>query len=300
MTTGTTKHAMLPFIVASGAIALLSAMDAVMKGLTLSIGAYNTLLWRAFISLGLSGALFLVHRSAWPDRATLRVHVHRGAVMTVMSLFFFWGIGRVPLAEAIALCFVAPLIALYLAAVLLGERVGGNAIAGSVVAFAGVLVIVVARARDPGESGSLAGAAAVLVSAGLYAYNIILMRRQALIAKPVEIVFFQSMAIAALLVLAAPALAVVPSARELPALALSSLLSLGGALLFAWAYARGEAQHLAPTEYTGLIWAALFGWLVFGERVTAATLAGGALIVAGCLVAARTSRNAPPAMEAVL
>ena len=44
---------------------------------------------------------------------------------------------------------------------------------------------------------------------------------------------------------------------------------------------------LGPVEYTAFIWAALFGWLVFAEAVTLATLAGTALIVAGCLVAAR-------------
>ncbi len=195
------------------------------------------------------------------------------------------------------MCFVAPLIALYLAAVLLGERVGARAIAGSAVAFAGVLVMVVARARISGDVASLAGAVAILASAGLYAYNIILMRQQALAARPVEIAFFQSVVVAALLLLAAPVLAVVPGAVHLPALLASSLLSLGGALLFAWAYARGEAQALAPTEYTGIVWAALFGWIAFGEAVTASTLIGGALIVAGCVHAVRTPA---PRMEAAL
>ncbi len=61
---------------------------------------------------------------------------------------------------------------------------------------------------------------------------------------------------------------------------------------FAWAYARAEAQHLIPVEYTAFIWAAIIGWLAFGERLTLTTLAGAALIVAGCLLALRAS---PPA-----
>ncbi len=292
------SQAALPFAVASGAIVLLSAMDAFMKGLTLSIGAYNALLWRSFISVTLGGVLFLAHRSPRPTRRALVLHVRRGAITTAMALLFFWGIGRVPLAEAIALCFVAPLIALYLAAVLLGERVGARAIAGSAVAFAGVLVMVVARARISGDVASLAGAVAILASAGLYAYNIILMRQQALAARPVEIAFFQSVVVAALLLLAAPVLAIVPGAVHLPALLASSLLSLGGALLFAWAYARGEAQALAPTEYTGIVWAALFGWIAFGEAVTLSTMIGGMLIVAGCVHAVRTRPD--PIMEATL
>ena len=58
-------------------------------------------------------------------------------------------------------------------------------------------------------------------------------------------------------------------------------------LLLAWAYARAEAQRLAPVEYTALIWGALWGWLIFDEAVGPATLVGGVLIVAGCWVAAQ-------------
>lgn len=290
----------VPFAVASLAILLLSAMDAVMKGLTLSIGAYNTMLWRSAISLGIAGAIFAATRAPWPDAPTLRMHAWRSAVVTVMALLFFWGIGRIPLAEAIALTFIAPLIALYLAAALLGERVGPNAILGSAVAFLGVILIVATRARMPSEGASLEGAAAILLSALLYAYNIILMRQQALMAGPIEITFFQSAVITALLLPAAPFLGIVPGSASLPALGLSSALSLGGALLFAWAYARGEAQQLAPSEYGGLVWAALFGWIAFGEVVTATTVIGGVAIVAGCLIAARTRPPLAKPMEAAL
>lgn len=58
---------------------------------------------------------------------------------------------------------------------------------------------------------------------------------------------------------------------------------------FAWAYARAEAQNLIPVEYTAFIWAAVIGWLAFGERLTLPTLAGAGLIVAGCLIALRSA-----------
>ena len=50
------------------------------------------------------------------------LHLWRGLVVSVMAFLFFWGLARVPLAEAIGLSFIAPLIALYLAAVLLKEK----------------------------------------------------------------------------------------------------------------------------------------------------------------------------------
>src|SRR5690606_6538937 len=111
---------------------------------------------------------------------------------SLMAFLFFWGLVYVPLAEAIALSFIAPLIALYLAAVLLNEKVGRTAVFASLMGFAGALVIVGGHwSGDYGDEVGR-GIAAILLSAVLYAYNLILQRRQALLAGPVEIVFFQN------------------------------------------------------------------------------------------------------------
>ena len=58
-----------------------------------------------------------------------------------------------------------------------------------------------------------------------------------------------------------------------------------------WAYARAPASTLLPVEYTAFAWAALLGWLVFGEEVTLTTLLGTGMIVTGCLVAAWQSQG---------
>ncbi len=68
----------------------------------------------------MSGAGYAFSWKRWPQPQVLRIHVERGVLTSFMGLLFFWGIGHVPLAQAIALAFIAPLIALYLAAVLLG------------------------------------------------------------------------------------------------------------------------------------------------------------------------------------
>ena len=292
----------LPIAVATLGIATFSGMDAVMKGLALAIGAYNAVFWRMLIGLALSGIVYAIARPSRPSRAAMRIHVVRGTVSSVMALTFFWGIARMPLAEAVALTFIAPLIALYLAALLLGEPVGPRTVIASLVGFAGVVVIIGSRASSPGDR-DLWGAASILVSAMLYAYNIILMRQQALKAAPLEIAFFQNLIVAACLALAAPFVAVVPGAVHLPAMILAALLAFASLLLLAWAYARAEAQHLAPVEYTALVWAALFGFLVFAEQVGAATIVGAGLIVAGCVLAARGARGSAsgaPAAEAAL
>lgn len=277
----------VPIIAAALAIALFVGMDASMKQVTLVIGVYNAMFWRALVGAGASGAIWAGTRGAWPARDVMRVHGLRGFVTTFMALAWFWGIARLPLAEAIALSFIAPLIALFLAAALLGERIGRAAIGGSLLGLVGVAIIVVTRARAPFSADGLAGAGAILVSAVLYAYNIVLMRRQALVARPAEVAFFQNLVVAGLLGLAAPFLAFPPPASQWSGIGLSAALSLGSALLLAWAYRRAEAQALAPVEYTAIVWGALLGAIVFGEGVGAATWVGAGLIVAGCLIAAR-------------
>jgi S-adenosylmethionine uptake transporter len=288
----------IAFLVGTLGIALFSLMDAVMKGLVLAIGTYATMLWRSFTSVGLSGAMYLPAREGWPERGVLQLHVARGLLSTVMGLLFFWGIGRVPLALAFALAFIEPLIALYLASIWLHEKVGPRTVGASLVAFAGVLVIFFGQARADLGTEALLGSAAILLSAVCYAVNIILMRRQSLAAGPLEIAFFQSVTVVSALLLALPLVGTaLPGASLWPWLILAAALSTFSGLLLSWAYARAEASYLAATEYTAFLWAALFGWLFFAEPLSPYTLAGAALIVAGCLLAARKARDADPHLE---
>jgi S-adenosylmethionine uptake transporter len=273
-------------------------MDAVMKHLELVIGIFAVSVWRAATNLGVSCVLYLPRRAEWPTPKVMRVHVARGIIVTVMAFLFFWGIGRVPLAQSIALTFIAPLLALLLAAAFLGERVGRGSVFGSLAAFAGVVVIVLGQARAAVGADVLLGIAAIIGSALCYAVNIVLMRHQALSAKPLEINFFQSVTVMALWLLAIP-LVGVPAwpGSQWGWVAVASVLSTAGTLLFAWGYARGEASYLSVTEYSAFLWASALGWLVFHERVSLFTLAGAVLIVGGCLVAARRKVTEPPEID---
>lgn len=282
----TTRPA-IAFSVAAIGIGFFSLMDAAMKDLSIALGAYNAVMWRNMAGAVLAGALFVVQRQAWPTPAVLRVHAWRSAVVAVMAICFFWAIARLPLAEAIGLSFIAPVIALFLAAILLDEKIGREAIIASVAGLAGVAVILFGRFSGAYSQDALWGVIAVLFSAVVFAYNLILARQQAQIAGPTEIAFFQSLLTAAILSFAAPwLLEPLPSAK-LPMLMGAALLAIISILLLSWAYARAEAQILIPVEYTGFVWAALFGWMFFAEPVTIWTVVGTAFIVAGSLVAAR-------------
>jgi S-adenosylmethionine uptake transporter len=216
----------------------------------------------------------------------------------VMAFLFFWGIGRVPLAQAIALTFIAPLLALLLASLFLHERIGSRSILGSAIAFGGVVVIVFGQASAKLGPGVLLGTAAIICSALSYAVNIVLMRQQALAAGPFEINFFQSAVVMTLWLVVLPFAGVPdwPGAQWLW-IGIAAVLSTCGTLLFAWGYARGEASYLAVTEYSAFLWASVLGWLVFREAVSLYTLAGAVLIVSGCLIAARRKVAAPPEID---
>jgi len=241
----------------------------------------------------LSGMFFFWRRSPWPPRATLRLHLWRGLVTAIMAFLFFWGLAYVPIAEAIALSFIAPLIALYLAAVILHEKIGSIAVFASVVGFSGALVIVGGKLGGDYDEKVWQGIAAILLSAVLYAYNLILQRQQAIIAKPFEIAFFQNTTVASLYLLFAPFWAELPPVSQVPQLLSAALLGFVSLLTLSWAYARAEARILIPVEYTAFIWAAILGWLVFQETVTVTTLVGTALIVIGCLIATRQAPSSP-------
>jgi S-adenosylmethionine uptake transporter len=266
-------------------------MDAMMKGLSIELGVYNAMLWRTSIALLMASALFVLARKSWPAMSAIRVHVWRGVVTSVMAFLFFWGLIYIPLAEAIALSFIAPLIALYLAAVLLKETIGSKAIWASAIGLMGAAVIVAGKLGGDYDDSVGKGIAAILVSALLYAYNLILQRQQALIADPIEIAFFQNATVVLIYCCLAPLLAVVPAMSMVPELVATAFLGIISTLMLSWAYARAEAKVLIPVEYTAFVWAAILGWLLFAEQLSWQTLLGTGLIVMACLVASKQNNG---------
>jgi len=281
------------FAVAALAIAVFSCMDAVIKALSLGIGPYNAMLWRSVAGTAISGALFAGRGSAWPTAAMLAVHVKRSVAAGCSVLLFFWGLVRIPMAEGVALTFLAPVFAILLAVPILGERARPRALAACALAFAGVLVIVAGKRGEAAGSEALHGAIACVVASVFYAYNLVQLRRSAQGAGPVEITFFTNLVMLCLFGLAAPWAGELPVIAHWWQIVLGAVLGILSSLLLSWAYSHAETQAIVPVEYTAFIWAALLGWLVFGERLVPLTVAGAAMIIGACLIAVR-SRAIPP------
>ena len=299
MSTPTSQMTRLaPVAVAAAGVGFLSLMDAFMKDAALAAGAYSVTVLRSLIGAAIIAPVWLFQRSGWPDTATLKLHLERGIISALMALSFFYAITKMPLAEAIAISFIAPIVALYFASLLLGESIRREAIIASVMGFAGTLVIVGGQmgiGRDQPRAVSddfVFGLCAMVFSALLYAYNFIVIRKQSQLAGPVEVATFHSGVGGLVLLVAAPFFWSTPQADALISVTAASALTVAGAMAMAWAYARAEPQSLVPIEYTGFLWASLFGWLFFREAVSVPTLIGAALIVAGCWIATRRSAEA--------
>jgi S-adenosylmethionine uptake transporter len=298
MTQPRSSSTLAPFAVACAGVMLFACMDAIMKGLSIALGPYNALLWRTLAGVMVITPLFLLKVGRMPDRRTMILHVSRSIAGAISVLLFFWGLVRVPLAQGIALSFISPLIALGLAAIFLKERIGRRAIGGSLAAFAGVLVILAGQSGAQGKAGTLEGAIAILIASILWAISLVIGRRQSMAASPVEVAFAFNLIAALFYGSASPWFGTVPPLPHWPTILLASIVGTGAIMLLAWAYARAEAQQLIVVEYTAFVWAALLGWWVFGEAVQPTTLAGAAMIVAGCLWAARRQPGRPhPTIE---
>lgn len=283
------KHApWLAVALCLSGVAMFALMDVLMKGAAMALGAYAALLWRNLLATVISGVGMIVTRNRWPPPDVMRLHILRALLIAPMAWMFFWALTKLPLAEAIGLSFIAPIVALALVPALLGERVSRHAVWAAIMGMIGVIVIVSGRLSGVYSVDALWGAAAILASAVLFALNLLMQRRQAQVAGAVEVAFFQNALVLALLLPFALWLMPQPGMSDSWPHALgAAALTVCSQIVLSVAYARAPASKLIPLEYSAFLWAALFGWLIFAEVPTVPVMAGVALIVVACLIAAR-------------
>ncbi len=272
-----------PYVLYLVGIGLFCGMDATMKMLVGTMPAVSATWWRYLLATLFTLPMWLRAGRPRLTREMLPLHAVRAAFVSVSAVLFFWGIGRLPLAQAVTIGFSAPLMIPPLAALLLRERLEPRSIGAGLLGFAGVLVASGIGSEQPVD---LPGILAVALSAATYAVTVVIMRLRAARDGP-SLVSLLGAALPALFL--APVAAVLAPGQMLPAgeawwLAIGAgLLGAIALQLLAKAYALEQAQRLAPFEYTAVGWAALFGWLIFAEPIPWRTLAGAAIIAVSCL-----------------
>lgn len=284
------QSALFPVFLAVLGVLLFSLLDAVMKAQALAMGTYSAMFWRMAFGVLFALMLYSPARVAPISGQVLKMHILRAVITTLMTYLFFFSLTRIPLAQAIGLSFIAPIITLFLAVPLLGERIHSNAKIAAGLGFLGVAVVVGGELLSLNADSDLLGLSAVLSFAVLYAFYLILQRKHSLMARPMEIVFYQNIMVFVILLIGAPFFVSLPdNAMQWVGAALAAAFAMGSLALMSMAYSRAEAQKLISIEYTAFIWAALLGWWLFAEGLTLQTLLGTGFIIVGCLANLRRS-----------
>ncbi len=289
------------------AIAILTLMDAGIKHLSATYGTPQILLMRYVSGTLVAGlivaALIVLRRMTTPSRGSIKRALQRSFLIIAVAGCFFYSLSVIPLAEATAIAFTAPIYLALLGWVVLKEPVAKQTWLAIVVGLVGVVVIS-SGAFQEGQafSGALSGYITAAMASVFYAGALVLTRLHAA-SDPVPTMIMLQSGFSALLalpfvLLTAAGLAIdgrayVAFDNEALLFALGiGVLGTIGHFFMAWGFKHAEAAKLGPMEYTSLLWAAIYGLVLFGEVPGWRLYVGCGFIVAGTWLVMRAEKKA--------
>lgn len=285
-----TRTTALALAAAALAAAFFIGMDSTAKLLGERFGAPQITFLRFAMGALYAVPLWLWKRTPLPRGRQWRWHLLRSGLLLAALLTWFEALRHLPLVQAVGVGYTAPLFIALLAMWLLRERPSRWIWAALAMGVAGVAVALwpeLSSSHAPGSADRLLGMVAAGISAITYAGVVVVARHQAQHDALWTILLVQNLLPA--LVMALPMLWLWQPMllTDIPLLLLMGGLATAGLLCITWAFSHIEASRAAPVEYTGLVWAALLGFLVFGEVPTVWSLSSAGLIMLGCLLLVR-------------
>lgn len=215
-------------------------------------------------------------------------HLGRAVVGVSAMSMLFWSFALLPLADATAINYTAPLFLTALSVPLLGEKVGVYRWGAVLAGFAGMLVML-----RPGDGVLEFGALVALAAAFLQALAMVAVSQLSRSESSTTIVFYFTAITTVLAALPLPWFWVAPqNAVDWGLLIGIGLIGGCAQLCLTRAYAHAQAAVIAPFTYASLLWATLFGYLLWGDVPDATTLAGAAIVAAsGVFIVFREARR---------
>lgn len=279
----------LAIITICAGVAFLVANDAVAKLLTDRYAPIQIVFLRNLIAVPIITAVVLtVFGSENLRTRHLRLHAVRGALMVMGAWLYFTALIYLPLAEATALVFSAPIFITALSVPLLGEHVGWRRWGAVLLGFVGVLVIV-----RPGSAAFQLAALLPVATALCYAIFMITARW---IDRAERLWTMMLFAMLFPMIYAAPFAVANWTPVQTGDIALFIAIAVFGSLglaLIGQAFRMAPAAIVAPFDYSALIWATGLGWLIWGEVPMIWTILGAAIIVAsGIIIILREAKQA--------
>src|SRR5438270_7866183 len=209
----------------------------------------------------------------------------RGAALLGSSLFFISGLRFLPIAEASATGFVAPLFVTALSIFFLGESVGLRRWIATAVGLIGVLIIL-----RPGSGAFHPAAVFPLVSALAWACTLIMTRMMSGRDRAITTMTYSSIAGVCVLSALVPFVWVTPSWHDILFGIFIGVASTAGQWIVVLAFRYADASVLAPFSYSQLLWVSILGFVIFGEIPDIWTVVGAVFIVASGLYTAHRER----------
>ncbi|WP_145110770.1 DMT family transporter [Cereibacter sediminicola] len=270
------------------AFAIYATHDVVVKLLGRDYSAVQILFFATLLGFPLATIILMRDRVSGNlrPRHPWWVLLRTGCIVTT-ALCAFYAFSVLPLAQTYAILFTMPLLVTLLAIPLLGETIGlhrGCAIAAGLF---GVLIVL-----RPGAEPLSLGHGAALLAAATSSLGSVIVRKIGQDERSVVLLLYPMVANFFVLGLALPFVYRPMPIEHLGMMGIIAAFSLVAMLLTIAAYRMAEAVIVAPMQYSQMIWAAIFGWLVFGERADAWTWLGAAVIIAsGLYIVGREARR---------
>ncbi len=215
-------------------------------------------------------------------------HGLRALLLFASLLALFTGLRGLPLAEAISIAFTAPLFVTALSGPVLGEPVRPRRWAAVVIGLIGVLIIV-----RPGTAAFQFDALYILTGALCFSLAMLVTRRMAKTETNVAMLAYTTLGAGIVSLPLMPFVWRQPAAGDVWLFVLIGMVGGTAAYLLIAAYRNAPAAVVAPFEYTALVWAALFGWIVWQERPEPLVWLGAAIIaLSGLYITYRESAAA--------
>ena len=257
-----------------GSTSFFAAMAVAIRLASDDVSTFQIAFFRNFFGL-LFLLPFLFHgRRALPRTTQLPRYAVRCAIGVGSMLCGFWALGHLPMAQAVALSYAAPLFATIAAVFILGETVRLRRWSAVVVGLLGVLVIV-----RPGSADFSLGTLVALAGALLSALVAIQIKQLSRVDAADTIVFYTYVFWVPMSLLPALFAWQWPQGIQWLWLLLIGAFGTGGQLLWTRALAIGEVSALQPISFVQLPLVALVAWMLFGEAPTRWTVAGAAIIL---------------------
>ncbi|MBI1169782.1 EamA family transporter [bacterium] len=220
----------------------------------------------------------------------------RSGLVVINALCGFYAFSALPLSEAYPIFFSSPILITLFAIPMLGERVGLHRGVAIVVGLIGVIVVL-----RPGQSHLGLGHLAAIAAAVIFAINSVLVRLTGQSERSVVIMLYPMIANFVFNGIALPFVYKPLPVTHLGLLAAMSTLGFVAGLLNIAAYRRAEAAIIAPMQYSQIIWASIYGSLIFHETHDLWTIVGtGIIIVSGIYIVLREGKPAVSQNQPVL